>query len=281
MFRRSCGLMVTVATLAVTAAACGSSVSHAGSSTDASLTTGADPGLVLGHVGQTSITRSELSHWMATLAGGDYYELSAQHTVPVNLVSDPPRYGACVASLEAAAAASPHKVARPSNIELLTKCRQLYQALRSQAMGLLVDTLWVIGVAHSEGATVSNAEVLAYYNKAIARQFPRPSERIRYQAARRVSTSDELLLFKKNLVSQKLLAKLKPEGPAATARFAQAQASWTAKTDCSPGYVVEHCKQFHGEAPRTAALPPASVLIEQVAALATGRCINRPACAKQ
>ncbi len=272
--------VAVAALLVATMGACGggSSGTSSASATDSS---GSGSGEVLARVGSTPITKAQLTHWMGTLAGGDYYELSAKHTVPANLVSDPPNYGACVASLEAAAAAAPVKLAQPTGVQLLTKCRQLYQAIRAQAMALLVEIQWVLGLGSDEGITVSDAEALAFYNKSMAERFPKRAELSRYQADRRTSASDELLLIKKNLVSEKLLAKVKSQGSAGTAGFIRAQASETAKTDCHPGYVVEYCMQFHGEASGSVASPPASVLVEQVAALATGRCINRPACAKQ
>ena len=55
-------------------------------------------GDVVARVGETAITRAAVSHWMGTLAGGDYYVMSSQHTVPAGLVSDPPDYAGCVAS---------------------------------------------------------------------------------------------------------------------------------------------------------------------------------------
>src|SRR5690242_17751751 len=49
-------------------------------------------GDVVARVGGAAITRAAVSHWMATLAGGDYYELSGRRPVPTGLVSDPPDY---------------------------------------------------------------------------------------------------------------------------------------------------------------------------------------------
>ncbi len=186
-----------------------------------------------------------------------------------------------MARLEAAAAASPVKVSQASGVQLLGKCRQLYRALRAQAAMLLVEVQWFLGVAGDEGFTASDAEVLKYYDQAMALRHPNRAELSRSQAARRISTSDELLLIKKNLLSQKVLAKVKSLGKAGMTSLLRSEAAWTAKTDCRPGYVVERCKQFHGEAPATAASPSPAVLLEQVATLATGRCINLPACAKQ
>jgi hypothetical protein len=216
---------------------------------------------------------------MATLAGGSYYELSGRQTVPAGLVSDPPHYGQCVARLEAAAAAAPNKKYQASGVQLLNKCRELNLQLRLDAVGLLVSVHFVFGLARSGGVSTSDAEALAALKKSNAERFPTPAALSADQAAKRISLSDELLLMKKDVLAERLIAKLKAQNNGAF--ILRAEAEWTAKTDCKPGYVVEHCRQYH-EAPRTASSPPsAAVLLEQVAALLTGRCTNLQACGKQ
>ena len=59
-------------------------------------------GEVVAKIGGTTVTRPELSHWMSTLAGGDFYEIGRGHAVPARLASEPPDYAACVASLQEA-----------------------------------------------------------------------------------------------------------------------------------------------------------------------------------
>jgi hypothetical protein len=129
------------------------------------------------------------------------------------------------------------------------------------------------------GVTASDGEVLQLFKRVKAQEFPTQAEQQQYLASRRLSLADELFLLKINLLGQKLLSKLTTEGNQGTARLAKAEQVWTAKTSCRPGYVVQHCKQFKGAS--TTSTPPASVLIEQVAALVTGRCINLAACAKE
>jgi hypothetical protein len=287
-------MTATAMLLAVTMTACGgggastssssasSTAGTQGGNSQATASLGPSSGEVVARVGTVPITKTQVSHWMATLAGVDYYELSGKQAVPEGLVSDPPHYGGCVTRLEAAAAASPRKIAEPSGVKLLTKCRQLYEALRTQATALLVSVEFVLGLAAEEGVTVNDAEVLAAYTQSNAKLFPTPAQLSSYRAARRASVSDDLLVAKQNLVSQKLVGKFKaPPGPALARLLKQAEATWKQKTDCRPGYVVEHCRQFQGAPPPSPASPPASVLMEQVAALATGRCTNLPACGKQ
>jgi hypothetical protein len=265
-------LMVTTAVLT----ACGAG---GGNASGASSSTTSQAGEVVARVGATPITRAEVNHWMSTLAGGDYYEVSFGDTVPEGLVSDPPRYSVCVAHLEGAAAKAPLKGNQPSSVELLTKCRELHQALRLQAIALLVDVEWILGLAAEEGISASAKEVLAAYNRSTAERFANRSALSRNQVARRISVSDELLLFRKNVLASKLIAKLKSQGGVAS--ISRLEARWAPKIDCRPGYVVEHCKQFHSTPPPSPSQPSAAVLLEQVNGLATGHCRDTPNCGKQ
>jgi hypothetical protein len=231
------------------------------------------PGDVVAEVGGSTVTRAAVSHWMATLAGGDYYELSGQRTVPAGLVSDPPDYPGCVASLEAAAAKSPTKGSRMTGAQLLTKCQEMYKALRTQAAGVLVKAQWTIGMDRELGVTVTDGEVLRFFKRIIVARYSNEAQALQSLARRREGVPDELLLLKLDLLSQKLQQKAGIEG-----KLAEAEKRWTAKTSCKPGYVVQHCKQYTGGS--YSSQPPAA-LMEQVAKIATGRCINLAACEKQ
>jgi hypothetical protein len=210
---------------------------------------------------------------MGTLAGGDYYELSGRHAVPAGLVSDPPDYAGCVARLETAAAGSPTKGTKLTGTQLLAKCQQLYEALRLQAAAFLVRAQWIIGMAHEMGITVPDGEVLQSLKQSKAR-YPNETQFLRDLASRRESVSDELFILKLDLFSQKLQQKIGTE----SSKLTEAEQRWNAKTSCKTRYVVQHCKQYKGE---SSALPSPAVLMEQVATIATGRCINLAACGKQ
>lgn len=162
----------------------------------------------------------------------------------------------------------------------MTKCRQLYQALRLQAVAVLVRAQWIMEVDREVGVTVNDGEVLRFFKRSNAERFPKESEFQHYLASKRESVSDELLLLKLDLLAQKTQRKMTSGGKPVIAKLVAAEQKWTSKTTCSPGYVVVHCKAYTGE-PAVASSPPASVLIEQVAALATGRCTNLAACGKQ
>jgi hypothetical protein len=237
---------------------------------------------VVAHVGDTAITKPAVNHWMATLVGGDYNELSGGRRVPEGLVSEPPSYPSCVAHLEAAAATPAEGGSRPEGVKLLTKCQHLYQALRTQATEFLVRSQWQIGLYREHGVTATDDEVSKFFEES-KRTHPYLSTETRvhnYLSSRRLSLTDYLYILKLDLLGQKFQRKLEQEGKQELAGVPEAEQRWTAKTSCRPGYVVQHCKQYRG-GPEYKSGPPPSILMEQIAALVTGRCINRPACTRQ
>ena len=237
---------------------------------------GGTSGEVVAQVGGSSITKAELDHWMSTEAGGDFYELSAGHTVPEGLVSEPPNYAACVARLEAVAANPTKGRSKPTAGQLLSKCRQLYQALKVQALSFLVASRWTVGAFGEVGVKATDKEVMQKFNRMKAEQFPKEGELQRYLTSRRRSPSDELLLVKLDLLSQKALQKLETGGKQMITKFTEAEQRWTAKTNCRAGYVVKSCKQYTGPPPLST--PSGAVLLEQVAVITGRPCINHEAC---
>jgi hypothetical protein len=210
---------------------------------------------------------------MAVVAGADYYQLSRSQKIPRGLVSDPPNYPRCVTVLESAAAGSPSAGAKPGGTELLGKCQQIYQAVKAQAVGFLVYAQWTIGMAREAGLTATKQEALQLYRQVKVRFTPA------ILAGKRWSLSDALFLLKLNVLGQKALKKFEAGGPQASARLATAEERWTAKTTCRAGYVVQYCREHKGGA-NDASTPAPSVLMEQVAKIVTGRCVNRAACGK-
>jgi hypothetical protein len=238
---------------------------------------GGSSGEVVAQVGGSRITRAEVNHWMSTLAGGDFYEISKRHMVPAGLVSEPPDYGACAARLQAVAAGAVRVQPKPTAAQLLSKCRQLYQALRMQALSFLVEDQWIIGLAGEEGLKATNGEVMQLFNEIRAQEFPREGELRRFLASNRRSLADEMFVLKLDVLRRKIQEKTTAGGSQMLARFTEAGQRLTAKTSCRSGYVVQHCKQYTAPL-TTSSLPSSAVLLERVAVLTGLPCINRPAC---
>jgi len=239
-------------------------------------------GDVVAHVAGAPISKPELSHWMSTLAGGDFYEIGRHHAVPARLVSEPPDYAECVARLRKAASGARNRrtvaaSATPteSSSALMGKCRELYVALRLQAIAYLVEARWIIGVAAELGITASGAEVTSKLRKIEATEYPGRGQFQRYLASSRRSLADELLVVKLDVLEQQLGQQLSAHGRNAAIRLAEAGRKVSAKIDCRSGYVVPHCRQF--KVARTTTRSPV-VLLEQVATITGIPCVNRQAC---
>lgn len=167
-------------------------------------------------------------------------------------------------------------------VVMLRKCRELHRALKELATTRLVRVQWLIGLAGEERVKVSDPEVLSFYRHSSHEQYSSTAEAHRRLAAARTSVADELLVAREKLLAYKLDQKIQAGGTRGQRQSTAAEKRWTAKTSCLPGYVVQYCSQFTGGEPSpTPSSPPATVLIEQIAALATGRCISAAACARQ
>jgi hypothetical protein len=227
---------------------------------------------VVARIGNAVVTRAEVNHWMSTLAGQLYFTLSHGHVFPDGLVSDPPAYTRCASHLEAMAAAAPKRIPGVTGVVMLRKCRDLHRALKVLATTRLVRVQWLIGLAGEEGVKISDPEVLSFYRQSSHEQYPSRAEAHRQLTAARTSVADELLVARKKLLAHKLDQKIQAGGARGQRRSNATEERWTAKTSCRPGYVIQYCSQFTGGEPSpTASSPPATVLIEQIAALATGR----------
>jgi hypothetical protein len=224
-------------------------------------------GDVIARVGSAEIARATLNHWMATVVGGDYFQVEGT-TVPAGLVSDPANYAGCVASLKAYTQEPPGRLAQPSSSWLMSKCVQLQKAVKLQALEYLIKAAVVLGRNAEAGMTVTTAEVDAEFRRLRTELFPTDAELRTYLAERRWSLADELFLVKKNLLTTKLRAKIEEMfashgGFAAVVNYSHAAAAkWTAKTDCRAGYVTVGCKQDHGA---ELSGPSPNVLLEAVA----------------
>lgn len=238
-------------------------------------------GEVVARVGDTPITRPMLSHWMMTLGGGDYYQLSHKHALAPGLVSDPPNYAACVSHLEASLGGSSAGKARPTTALLLTKCRELYQALKVQALEYLIGAQQTIKSYQEVGVTASDPEVMRLYQKVKAEEFPTETAQREFFAARHLTLADELFVVKLDTLEQNAQRQLTLGGKKQMARLIRSSAEWTAKTNCQPGYVVMNCKQYTAAVKATEAaanVPSPAVLMEQIATLTGVPCVNKEAC---
>ncbi len=221
-------------------------------------------GNVVAQVGGTVITKAMLGHEMSTIFGGDYYEINLR-PAPRALVSEPPNYPACLAQLKAIVRPLPAG-SRPPVAQLALKCQQVYQAIKLQALGVLLADQWYKGLDAAQGVTVSEAEAEHALAQVQASQFPKEGEFQSYIAERHWTVADELLLLTMDLLSTKIQEKIKTSGEPVSEALNRAAATWKAQTRCRTGYVVERCSQYTTSSVNLSTPSPA-VLVEQLKAL--------------
>lgn len=222
-------------------------------------------------VGSMSVTKAALDHWMSTIVGGDFYELTGK-VAPTGLVSEPPRLAGCVAVLERYEEAPARGKAKAASAVLRRKCEELDSAVRQQTVAYLISADVAVGQGAEQGVTVDESEIKQAFKRLREAEFPTEVELAQYLADRHWTLKDELFLVKRDLLSQKLLARLQQKfkstgGETALASYARLAGSrWVAKTTCEPGYVVPGCKQYGSQAAAAAgAVPSPSDLIHELA----------------
>jgi hypothetical protein len=246
--------LVATALVAASLAACGGG--------------GTMPADAVAQVGETAITKASLNHWMSTIIGGDFYEITHK-VAPTGMVSEPPDYATCTIALETLPSSSGKT--KPPAVQLKSKCEQLYHALKQQTLSYLISAQVAVGQDRDQGLKVTGREVEQAFKRLQASQFPKEAELQQYLANRHWALSDELFLLKRDLLSSKLRAKIEKKYGGATGEQALikyvhgATTLWIARTTCRSGYVVQGCKQYGpAQAAATAAAPSPDALIEEL-----------------
>lgn len=218
----------------------------------------------IAEVGTTPITRAALDHWMASIVGSDYFTHVGSRA-PTGLVSDPPNYERCATAARQISPKRPGSQAVVSAEQLASYCHQLYQAIKQQALSVLIAFARRDREGAEQGVDPSEAEI----DRVEAQQFPRRGELQAYLAERDWTPSDEIAALKHEVTSTRLLEKFRRQHPGGDweqelgASFKAHTKKWAAETSCRPGYVVSECKQ-----PTVAKTNPglsAAILLEDLA----------------
>jgi hypothetical protein len=258
--------LLAVLFAAVALLACGGSSGQgakAGQATDASSDAPIAPGVVA-RVGGKSITQAEVNGLLHTVIVGDFFA-NVRARAPEGLVAEPEDPQACVAAMKGLLSEAPPK-AQPTVARLTARCHQLHEAVKLEAVQRLVSTQWLIGQAAEQGLSVSDAEVARVFHKLQAKEFPTTAQLDRFLATAGRSLATELTYVKRDLLSQKLKAKLFARGnEASVVKYANDVTSkWTARTTCRPGYVVSECKQYVAATDAIAEAESPAVILEEL-----------------
>lgn len=210
--------------------------------------TAAGNGGVAIRVGGQVVSAAAVRHWVPIEA-----ILSTEGVpkgpVPPGVVPDPPAYTACIGHLEVLAAAKPG-TPKQGRDALKKECEKNDASVREHILKILINDLWVRGEAAARHITVSDDEVRQRIRANLSAQFGNEAGFRKYLVYTGLTMGDELELYRKNLLSTKLLEKvLQRPGMTSQQRaraFAEFVTRWVAKTSCEPQYIVPDCKEYKG-----------------------------------
>jgi hypothetical protein len=225
---------------------------------------GGSPSETVAQVGGYAITKTMLNQWMTEKVGEGYYEI-ATHRVPLGLVSEPADYPACVASLKAITPIRGERQPQPQPTvaQLMSKCKELYQAIKVEALTFLVSSYSSINFDAAHGVKVSDAEVQQELKRIKAELYPSESQFQQLLVSRRRTLSQELFIVRLDLLQQKIEKKLQSDSPRLYAVLLREAKNATASASCHPGYVVEYCRGY--DSPKTYSTSTPAVLLEEIA----------------
>jgi hypothetical protein len=211
-------------------------------------------GDTVARVGHIAITEVALDHWMHVALGEDYLALSGR-AAPAALLAPPSGSSAspaCVAYLQRIAPKRSGGQRTVMAVQLANRCRQLYLAIREQALRSLIYSAWDEGQAAEQHVSASEAEVRSALARSRAEQDSARTSLADYLDERHLSLSDAMTLARDGLLQRKVQAKLQRyvigrlSGVELAKLLQVYEAEWTEKTDCRPGYVIYRCAQYKG-----------------------------------
>jgi len=161
---------------------------------------GGVPGNAVAEVDGTAIVKQDFEHWM-TVAARSSGQANAK--VPV-----PPDYAECVAAARKAVPKPTKGQPKITDAQLKTQCKQQYEQLRDQVLGLLISVEWIDREATEQGVKVSDADV----KKDIAAQkkqyYPKDADYQKFLKDSGQSAEDISLQSKFRLQRDKLVEKI-------------------------------------------------------------------------
>jgi foldase protein PrsA len=127
---------------------------------------GGIPGNAVADVDGNSIEKTAFEHWMGVLAksGGQK---------PTATPPQPPDYKACVADKRKTTPKPAKGQPKVTDTALKTQCKKDYEALRTQALQLLISVQWIQGEADQMGVKVTDAEVKKSFDQQKKQAFPK------------------------------------------------------------------------------------------------------------
>jgi hypothetical protein len=224
-----------------------------------------------------TVTKAVVSSAMVTAAAKAYYGASGLNPPQAGLVADPPNYELCTRRLSDLYAHNPRHKKGISNATLAKSCRELYEAARRAGMTSVVQAQWLITLDRELGIVATDSEVRRLHRRISTEEYPSPEALKEFLAPRGMTLSELLFEDRMDILAKKTVAMIERGGPAAYRRVIEAGQRSSLRITCSPGYVVEHCREYKKRQAATGA-PTVPEVVKQVVATIAGGCADTHSC---
>jgi foldase protein PrsA len=157
---------------------------------------GGVPGNAVAEVDGNAIDKEEFDHWTQVIA-----KSSGQ---PNATVPDAPDFVKCIAQKRKTTPAPAKGQPKTTDAQLKDQCKQEYEAVRDQALQVLVSFQWVEGEAEERGIKVSDAEVKKSFEQQKKQSFPKDADFEKFLKDSGQTEEDILRRVKLDLLSTKI-----------------------------------------------------------------------------
>jgi len=161
------------------------------------------------------ITRSEFNEELA-IASASQQQRARPSSRNVQAPPTPPQFRSCISQARSGERGGPHH-SLLSESSLRSRCKDIYDHLRSAAMNFIVRGAWIVEEAKSLGIRAGTAAVDARYSQVKARQFPQPAAFAAFLKASGETVSELHYRVMLELLREKVEARVQAEAPKPTA----------------------------------------------------------------
>ena len=161
---------------------------------------GGVPGNAVAEVDGTAIEKQDFEHWLNVGA-----KASGQ---PDAKVPVPPDFTECIAAAKKAAAKPAEGQPKQTDADYKAQCKQQYDQLREQMMGLLISFQWIEREAKDQGIKVSDAEVKKSFEEQKKQSFPKAADYQKFLKDSGQTEEDVLMRVRLDTLSNKIRDKV-------------------------------------------------------------------------
>jgi foldase protein PrsA len=161
---------------------------------------GGIPGNAVAEVDGTAIEKTNFEHWLNIAA-----KTSGQ---PGAAVPKPPDYTACIAAGRKATPAPAKGQPKVTDAKLKAQCKQQYDQLREQVLGLLISFQWIDREAKDQKVSVTDAEVKKSLEQQKKQSFPKDADYQKFLKTSGQTNEDVLMRVRLNALSDKIRNKV-------------------------------------------------------------------------